>query len=81
MPESTVQSPTVQTPAPRQLWPTFSSSGWLPAFPGGSEAEPEPEAGRQDAEVPGSTLRLCPSFSGHPERRGQRGKGRGESVQ
>ena len=81
MPESTVQSPTVQTPAPRQLWPTFSSSGWLPAFPGGSEAEPEPEAGRQDAEVPGSTLRLCPSFSGHPERRGQLGKGRGESVQ
>lgn len=41
------------------------------SFPRGLEAEPELETGRQDAEVPGSTPRPCPSFSGHPERRGQ----------
>lgn len=47
--------------------PLSPPPGWLPAFPGGSEAEQEPEAGRQDAEVPGSTPHPCPSFSGHLE--------------
>lgn len=47
--------------------------------------EAEPEAGRQDAKVPGSTPHRCPSFSGHPKGRGQLpsllGKGRRESVE
>lgn len=51
--------------------PLSPPRGWLPAFPGAPEAEPELKAQRQDAEVPGSTPRPCPSFSGHPERRGQ----------
>lgn len=57
---------------------------WLAACPPrGSETEPE--AGRQDAKVLGSTPHPCPSFSGHPKGRGQPpsllGKGRRESVE
>lgn len=65
-----------RSPFPRPLPhagtdPLSPPQGWLPTFPRGSEVEPEPKAGRQDAEVPGSTPHPCPSFSGHPERRGQ----------
>lgn len=70
-----------RSPLPRPLPyagydPLSPSQGQLPASPRGSEAEPEPEAGRQDTEVPGSTPRLCPSFSGHPKKEGAAGKGK-----
>lgn len=73
-------------PAHARTDPLSPLRGWLPAVPGGSEAEPEPEAGRQDAEVPGSTPHPCPSFSGHPEGAATfspsfLGKGRRESVE
>lgn len=63
-----------QSPLPRPL-PHDASDPLSPPSPGAQEAEAEPEAGRQDAEVPGLHPYLCPSFSGHPEGRGH-GKGK-----